>query len=105
LKALAQNTKTAFLKYRFLIIKHLLNTVKHRLLVEKERGNACRKNPEKKLAFFWQIFLEVSVFTAPAVQQVWGGGVLESTLKWARHIEDFQLQRHMSNFLDDNSLI
>jgi hypothetical protein len=51
------------------MIKHCLNTVKHRLLVEKDRGNACRKNQEKKRAvFFWRIFLEVSVFTAPAVR-------------------------------------
>ncbi len=50
------------------MIKHRLNTVKHRLLVEKDRGNACRKNQEKKRAVFvWRIFLEVSVFTAPAV--------------------------------------
>jgi hypothetical protein len=35
-----------------LMIKHRLNTVKHRLLVEKDRGNACRKNQEKKRAFF-----------------------------------------------------
>jgi hypothetical protein len=43
--------------------------VKHRLLVEKDRGNASRKNQEKKRAvFFWRIFLEVSVFTAPAVR-------------------------------------
>jgi hypothetical protein len=41
LKALAQNTKTTFFKYRFLMIKHRLNTVKHSLLVEKDRGNAC----------------------------------------------------------------
>jgi hypothetical protein len=67
LKALAQNTKTPFLKYRFLMIKHRLNTVKHRLLVEKDRGNACRKNQEKNKPFFWRIFLEVSVFTALTV--------------------------------------
>ncbi len=30
------------------MIKHRLNTVKHRLLVEKDRGNACSKNLEKK---------------------------------------------------------
>ncbi len=34
------------------MIKHRLNTVKHRLIVEKDRGNACRKNQEKKPAFF-----------------------------------------------------
>jgi hypothetical protein len=53
LKALAQNTKTTFLKYRFLMKKHRLNTVKHRLLVEKDRGNACRKNQEKKPSRFF----------------------------------------------------
>ncbi len=53
LKALVQNTKTTFLKYRFLMIKHCLNTVKHRLLVEKDRGNACRKNQEKKTSRFF----------------------------------------------------
>jgi hypothetical protein len=48
--------------------KHRLNTVKHRLLVEKDRGNTCRKNQEKKTSrFFWRIFLEVSIFTALAV--------------------------------------
>jgi hypothetical protein len=36
-----------------LMIKHRLNTVKHRLLVEKDRGNACRKNQEKKRAVFF----------------------------------------------------
>jgi hypothetical protein len=56
LKALAQNTKTTFFKYRFLMIKHRLNTVKHRLLVEKDRGNACRKNQEKKRAVFFGEF-------------------------------------------------
>jgi hypothetical protein len=34
------------------MIKHRLNTVKHSLLVEKDRDNACRKNQEKKQAFF-----------------------------------------------------
>jgi hypothetical protein len=34
------------------MIKHRLNTVKHRLLVEKDRGNACRKNQENKQAVF-----------------------------------------------------
>jgi hypothetical protein len=68
LKALAQNTKTTFFKYRFLMIKHRLNMVKHPLLVEKDRGNACRKNQEKKRAvFFGRIVLEVSVFTALTV--------------------------------------
>jgi hypothetical protein len=67
LKALAQNTKTTFIKYRFLMIKHRLNTVKHRLLVEKDRGNACRKNQKKTSSFFGRIFLEVSVFTALTV--------------------------------------
>ncbi len=50
------------------MIKHRLNTLKHRLLVEKDRGNACRKNQGKKKGrFFWHIFLEVSVFTALTV--------------------------------------
>ncbi len=53
LKALAQNTKTTFFKYRFLMKKHRLNTMKHRLLVEKDRGNACRKNKEKKTSRFF----------------------------------------------------
>jgi hypothetical protein len=53
LKALAQNTKTTFFKYRFLMIKHRLNTVKHHLLVEKDRGNACRKYQEKKTSRFF----------------------------------------------------
>jgi hypothetical protein len=69
LKALAQNTKNTFFKYRFLMIKHRLNTVKHRLLVEKDRGNACGKNQEKKRAFFLANFLEVSVFTVLAVKE------------------------------------
>jgi hypothetical protein len=57
LKALAQNTKSTFFKYRFLIIKHRLNTVKHSLLVEKDRGNACRKNQKKKEpVFFGELF-------------------------------------------------
>ena len=34
------------------MIKNRLNTVKHRLLVEKDRGNACRKNQEKNEPFF-----------------------------------------------------
>jgi hypothetical protein len=33
--------------------KHRINTVKHRLLVEKDRGNACRKNQEKKTSRFF----------------------------------------------------
>jgi hypothetical protein len=36
--------------------KHCLNTVKYCLLVEKDRGNTCRKNQEKNQPFFWQIF-------------------------------------------------
>jgi hypothetical protein len=56
LKELAQNTKTTFFKYRFLMIKHRLNTVKHRLLVEMDMGKACRKNQEKKPAFFFGEF-------------------------------------------------
>jgi hypothetical protein len=43
-KALAQNTKTTFFKLHFLTVKHHLNSVKHCLLVEKDRGNTCRKN-------------------------------------------------------------
>jgi hypothetical protein len=35
------------------MIKRRLNTVKHRLLVEKDRGNACRKNQEKKTSRFF----------------------------------------------------
>jgi hypothetical protein len=35
------------------MVKHRLNMMKHRLLVEKDRGNTCRKNQEKK----WSIFL------------------------------------------------
>jgi hypothetical protein len=62
-KALAQNTKTTFFKYHFLTVKHRQNTVKHRLLVEKESGNECRKNQDKNEPFFLRIFLEVSVFT------------------------------------------
>jgi hypothetical protein len=41
--------------------------MKHRLLVEKDKGNTCRKNQEKKRAFFLRIFLEVSFFTALTV--------------------------------------
>ncbi len=43
--------------------------VKHHLLVEKDRGNACRKNQEKKTSrfCFGEFFLEVSVFTALTV--------------------------------------
>ncbi len=35
------------------MIKHRLNTVKHCLLVEKDKGNACRKNQEKKTSRFF----------------------------------------------------
>ncbi len=53
------------------MIKHRLNTMKYRPLVEKDRGNACRKNQEKKMSlFFWRIFLEVSVFTALTVGNI-----------------------------------
>ncbi len=38
------------------MIKHRLNTVKHRLLVEKDMGNACRKNQEKQAIFFGEFF-------------------------------------------------
>ncbi len=66
-----RKTRKLFFKYGFLMIKHRLNTVKHRLLVEKDRGNACRKNQDKKTSlFFWRIFLEVSVFTALAVLEI-----------------------------------
>ncbi len=50
------------------MVKHRLNKVKHRLLVEKDRGNECRKNQEKKMShFFGEFFLEVSVFMALTV--------------------------------------
>jgi hypothetical protein len=53
------------------MIKHRVNTVKHRLLVEKDRGNACGKNQGKKRAVFcWRILLEVSVFTALTVLEL-----------------------------------
>jgi hypothetical protein len=52
-KALAQNTKTTFFNYHFLLVKHCLNMMKHRLLVEKDKGNTFRKNQEKKEPFFW----------------------------------------------------
>jgi hypothetical protein len=41
--------------------------MKHRLLVEKKKGNTCRKKIRKKRAFFLRFFLEVSVFTALTV--------------------------------------
>jgi hypothetical protein len=41
--------------------------MKHRLLVEKDKGNTSRQNQGKKEPFFWKIFLEVSVFTALTV--------------------------------------
>jgi hypothetical protein len=47
-KALAQNTQTTFFKFCFMMVKHHLNMVKYRLLVEKNRGKKCRKNQEKK---------------------------------------------------------
>ncbi len=34
------------------MIKHCLNTVKHCLPVEKDMGNACRKNQKKTSRFF-----------------------------------------------------
>jgi hypothetical protein len=55
-KALAQNTKTTFFKWHFLLVKHCPDTMKHRLFVEKDKGNACRKNQEKKRAFFFGEF-------------------------------------------------
>ncbi len=66
LKALAQNTKTTFLKYRFLMIKHCLNTVKHCLPVEKDRGNACRKKQGKKRGRFFlaNFFRGLSFYSA-----------------------------------------
>jgi hypothetical protein len=67
-KALAQNTKTTFFKKHFLTAKHRLNTVKHCLLVEKDRATHVEKIRGKKSAvFFWRIFQEVSIFAAPAV--------------------------------------
>ncbi len=46
------------------MIKHHLNMVKHRLLVEKDRGNACRKNQEKKSRFFVNFFRGLSFYGA-----------------------------------------
>jgi hypothetical protein len=48
--------------------------VKHRLLVEKNRGNTCRKNQEKKNVPFFANFFYVSVFTALSV--VGGNNIL-----------------------------
>ncbi len=35
------------------MIKHRLNTLKHRLYVEKDKSDACRKNQEKKPCCFF----------------------------------------------------
>jgi hypothetical protein len=53
--------------------------MKHRLLVEKDKDNTYRKNQEKR-AFFWRVFLEVSVFTALTV----GYHHLKSQKQYAR---------------------
>ncbi len=50
------------------MVKYCQNKLKFHLVVEKDRGNTWKENQEKKISlFFWQLFLEFSVFTALTV--------------------------------------
>ncbi len=60
------------------MIKHRLNTVKHSLLVEKDRGNACRKNQEKNEPFFFGEFFYRSQFLRRRLQLILSNVPLES---------------------------
>jgi hypothetical protein len=74
------------------MIKHCLNTVKHCLPVEKDRGTSCRKNQEKKTSsFFLANFFRGLSFYGADCRPVEG----EDKRLWVLRMEENQILRSL----------
>jgi hypothetical protein len=86
------------------MIKHCLNTVKHCLPVEKDRGNACRKNQEKKTSRFFlaNFFRGLSFYGADcsyAISQLISAYFIAPSLKFGKNHMVFKEQLYLCRWI------